>query len=268
MTTEESSNSSDWALVTNEGEIESEDDACSESSIELLTSEDEGDSSSQRSSDTGTDPSRPFFVLRLRSKDLLTESDSDDKDESAKNVTKHEKGSTVPCAAIQGEVTKHEKGSTVPCAAIQGEVTKQKKGSTVPCAAIQGEVTNQEKGSTVPLTAIQGKMASTTDGAEGSQKLLNNTESKKSEGDEIKPITFEMERKGSNSGSEVENNEPASSVNSDIKDDISFPSTSGHSSSDESIPEVLHLVAHISDSGESCSDFKIKEKGKYGKKRK
>ncbi|XP_071151745.1 uncharacterized protein [Mytilus edulis] len=250
MTTEESSNSSDWALVTNEGEIESEDDACSESSIELLTSEDEGDSSSQRSSDTGTDPSRPFFVLRLRSKDLLTESDSDDKDESAKNVTKHEKGSTVPCAAIQGEVT------------------KQKKGSTVPCAAIQGEVTNQEKGSTVPLTAIQGKMASTTDGAEGSQKLLNNTESKKSEGDEIKPITFEMERKGSNSGSEVENNEPASSVNSDIKDDISFPSTSGHSSSDESIPEVLHLVAHISDSGESCSDFKIKEKGKYGKKRK
>ncbi|XP_071151746.1 uncharacterized protein [Mytilus edulis] len=232
MTTEESSNSSDWALVTNEGEIESEDDACSESSIELLTSEDEGDSSSQRSSDTGTDPSRPFFVLRLRSKDLLTESDSDDKDESAKNVNKHEKGSTVPCAAIQGEVTKHEKGSTVPCAAIQGE------------------------------------MASTTDGAEGSQKLLNNTESKKSEGDEIKPITFEMERKGSNSGSEVENNEPASSVNSDIKDDISFPSTSGHSSSDESIPEVLHLVAHISDSGESCSDFKIKEKGKYGKKRK
>ncbi|XP_071169832.1 ERC protein 2-like isoform X2 [Mytilus edulis] len=284
MTTEESSNSSDWALVTNEGEIESEDDACSESSIELLTSEDEGDSSSQRSSDTGTDPSRPFFVLRLRSKDLLTESDSDDKDESAKNVTKHEKGSTVPCAAIQGEVTKHEKGSTVPCAAIQGEVTKhekgstvpcaaiqgevtkQKKGSTVPCAAIQGEVTNQEKGSTVPLTAIQGKMASTTDGAEGSQKLLNNTESKKSEGDEIKPITFEMERKGSNSGSEVENNEPASSVNSDIKDDISFPSTSGHSSSDESIPEVLHLVAHISDSGESCSDFKIKEKENMGRK--
>ncbi|CAG2237919.1 unnamed protein product [Mytilus edulis] len=231
MTTEESSNSSDWALVTNEGEIESEDDACSESSIELLTSEDEGDSSSQRSSDTGTDPSRPFFVLRLRSKELLTESDSDDKDESAKNVAKHEKGSTVPCAAIQGEMA----------------------------------ATN-DKGSTVPCVAIQGKMASTTDGAEGSQKLLNNTESKKSEGDEIKPITFEMERIGSNSGSEVENNEPASSVNSDIKDDISFPSTSGHSSSDESIPEVLHLVAHISDSGESCSNFKIKEKENMGRK--
>ncbi|CAG2252213.1 unnamed protein product [Mytilus edulis] len=269
MTTEESSNSSDWALVTNEGEIESEDDACSESSIELLTSEDEGDSSSQRSSDTGTDPSRPFFVLRLRSKELLTESDSDDKDESAKNVIKHEKGSTVPCAAIQGEMAAtNDKGSTVPCEAIQGEMAATNdKGSTVPCVAIQGEMAaTNDKGSTVPCVAIQGKMASTTDGAEGSQKLLNNTESKKSEGDEIKPITFEMERIGSNSGSEVENNEPASSVNSDIKDDISFPSTSGHSSSDESIPEVLHLVAHISDSGESCSNFKIKEKKIWGRK--
>ncbi|XP_076104857.1 uncharacterized protein LOC143073310 [Mytilus galloprovincialis] len=229
MTTEESSNSSDWALVTNEGEIESEDDACSESSIELLTSEDEADSSSQRSSDTGTDPSRPFFVLRLRSKELLTESDSDDKEESAKNVTKHEKVSTVPHAAIQGEMA----------------------------------ATN-DKGSTVPCVAIQGEMGATTDGAGGSQEI--NTKSKKCEADEINSITSEMENVGSNSGSKIENNETTSSVNSDIKDDISFPSSSGQSSSDESVPEVLHLVAHLSDSGESCSDFKIKEKENMGRK--
>ncbi|XP_063434509.1 interaptin-like [Mytilus trossulus] len=227
MTTEESSNSSDWALVTNEGEIESEDDACSESSIELLTSEDEGDSSSQRSSDTGTDPSRPFFVLRLRSKELLTESDSDDKEESAKNVTKQEEGCTVPHAAIQGETT-----------------------------------ATTDEGFTVQRAAIQGEMAATSDGAEGTQEFLN--EIKISEADEIKPIT--SERVGSNSGSEVENNKPASSVNSDIKDDISFLSTSGQSSSDESVPEVLHLVAHTSDSGESCSDLKVKEKENMGGK--